>query len=109
MGAASPETRAAITDVRAKGRVLLGEAQFAPMAAAERAVQKELETRGRVSWRRSRTPSSAASMRRNTSTDGKSAEVVSARALQPTDVGRMEERLTELAARKRRQRSDPSR
>lgn len=42
MGAASPETRAAITDARAKGRALLGDAQFAAMSEAERAVQKEL-------------------------------------------------------------------
>lgn len=86
------------SDITAKGRVLLGEAQFAPMTAAEQAVQQKLEARGR----------SGLQQVANTFVDSIDAakqgdgweiraEVVSARVLQPAEVARVEKSLAALA------------
>ncbi|EXI81292.1 MAG: putative hydrophobic domain protein [Candidatus Accumulibacter appositus] len=91
--------RATITsDITSKGRVLLGEAQFAPMAAAERAVQKELETRGKTELEKvANTFVNSIDAAKHGDGWEVRAEVVSARVLQPADVGRVEKRLAALA------------
>ena len=91
--------RATITsDVTAKGRVLLGEAQFAPMTVAERAVQKELERRGKTELEKVANSfvNSIDAAKHEQGWEVR-AEVVSARVLQPADVGRVEKGLAGLA------------
>jgi hypothetical protein len=85
-------------DITAKGRVLLGEAQFTPLSPEDRTLQQELETRGRTELVRVA----------NTFVNGIDAahhgegwevraEVVSVRPLQPAEVGRVERALAAVA------------
>lgn len=86
------------SDITAKGRVLLGDALFAPMTAAERAVQQQLETLGESELEHV-ADTFVDSIAAAKSADGWEvrAEVVSARVLQPADVGRVEKSLAKLA------------
>ncbi|HRD89883.1 MAG TPA: DUF389 domain-containing protein [Accumulibacter sp.] len=86
------------SDITAKGRVLLGDALFAPMTAAERDVQQKLETRGKTEMEE------VANTFVNSIDAAKSAngwdvrvEVVSAGVLRPAEVSRVEKSLATLA------------
>ena len=86
------------SNITAKGRVLLGDAQFVPMTEAERAVQQKLETFGKT--RLEQFPSTFVNgLDAAKSGDGWEvrAEVVSAKLLQPADVGMVEKGLAEIA------------
>lgn len=86
------------SNITAKGRVLLGDAQFVPMTAADRSVQQKLETLGKTKLEQFA----------NTFVNGIDAaklgdgwevraEVVSAKMLQPADVGIVEKGLAVIA------------
>ncbi|MBK7325773.1 MAG: DUF389 domain-containing protein [Propionivibrio sp.] len=86
------------SNVTAKGRVLLGDAQFVPMSAADRTVQQKLEAFGKT--RLEQFPSTFVNgLDAAKSGDGWEvrAEVVSAKLLQPADVGMVEKGLAEIA------------
>jgi len=85
-------------DMTAKGRVLLGEAQFTPLSPEERLLQKELETRGRAELERFANTflNGIDAARRGEGWEVR-AEVVSARPLQPGEVGRVERTLGGVA------------
>ncbi|MGR9106272.1 MAG: hypothetical protein ACU843_05000, partial [Gammaproteobacteria bacterium] len=85
-------------DITSKGRLLLGEARFAPMEPADRSLQKQLEQRGKTELER--IPNTfvygidAAKISNGWTVR---AEVVSAKTLQPADVGKVERDLREIA------------
>ncbi|MCB1943312.1 MAG: DUF389 domain-containing protein [Candidatus Accumulibacter sp.] len=86
------------SDITAKGRVLLGDALFAPMTATERAVQQKLETLGKSELEQVAN-TFVNSIDAAKTADGWEvrAEAVSARVLQPAEVGRVEKSLARLA------------
>jgi len=86
------------SDITAKGRVLLGEAQFAPMTEAERAVQREVEARGKADLERlADTFVDSIDAAKGERGWEVRAQVVSAQPLQPAVVGRVEKELAAVA------------
>ncbi|MER2515494.1 MAG: DUF389 domain-containing protein [Candidatus Accumulibacter phosphatis] len=86
------------SDVTAKGRVLLGDAQFSPMTAADRALQEKVETRGKTVLEHvQNTFVDSIDAAKHGDKWEVRAEVVSARVLQPAEVGRVAKELTALA------------
>ena len=86
------------SNVTAKGRVLLGDAQFVPMSAADRTVQQKLEAFGKTRLEQFLS-TFVNGLDAAKSGDGWEvrAEVVSAKLLQPADVGMVEKGLAEIA------------
>lgn len=91
--------RAATTsDITAKGRVLLGDALFAPMTAADRAVQEDLETRGKSELEQvANTFVNSIAAAKSANGWEVRAEVVSAEVLRPANVDRVEKSLAKIA------------
>jgi len=86
------------TDITAKGRVLLGEAQFGMLTPADRSVQQQLEARGKTELERiANTFVNGVDAARQGEGWQVRAEIVGARTLQPSDVGRVERTLTAAA------------
>ncbi|SBT04616.1 conserved membrane hypothetical protein [Candidatus Accumulibacter aalborgensis] len=91
--------RAATTsDITTKGRVLLGDALFAPMTAADRAVQQDLETRGKTELELiANTFVNSIDAAKSANGWEVRAEVVSAEVLRPANVDRVEKSLAKIA------------
>jgi len=86
------------TDISGKGRVLLGDAQFGSLVPADLTIQKELGARGKTELERiTNTFVNGIDVAKKGAAWEVRAEVVSARPLQPADVGRVERVLAGVA------------
>jgi len=86
------------SDITAKGRVLLGEAQFGTLSPADRSLQQELESRAKTELERiTNTFVNGVDAARQGEAWEVRAEVVGARPLQPSEVGRVQRALAAAA------------